>query len=54
MPGIDEGTGGTILIEPLLNPLLLHPPPVVSKLDVIQEITIDDFSGTHSTRPVIS
>ncbi len=49
---LDKGSGGTILIEPLLNPLLLHPPPVV-KLDAIQEVLIEDSSSTHSTHPVM-
>jgi len=52
---LDKGTGGTILIEPLLNPLLLNPPPVV-KLDAIQEVWIEDSSGiilSLSTHPVI-
>ena len=51
---LDKGTAGTILIEPLLNPLLLNPPPVV-KLDAIQEVWIEDSSGTLglSTHPVI-
>ena len=46
---------GTILIEPLLDPLLLHPPPVVKFLDAIQEVWIEDSSGTLSlsTCPVI-
>ena len=52
---LDEGTVGTILIEPILNPLLLDPPPVVKLVAIpIQEILIEDSSGTHSSRPVIS
>ncbi len=50
---LDKGLGGTILSEPLLNPLLLNPPPVV-KLDAIQEVLIEDSSSTHSTHPVMS
>ena len=50
---LNKGTGGAILIEPLLNPLLLYPPPVV-KLDAIQEVPIEDYSGTYSTCPVVS
>ena len=44
--------GGTIFIEPLLDPLLLKPPLVI-KLDDIHEVS-EDSSGTHSTRPAIS
>ncbi len=49
---LEEGTGGTIFIERLLDPLLLKPPLVI-KLDDIQEVS-EDSSGTHSTRPAIS
>ena len=49
---LDECMGCTILIEPLLDPLLLNPSSVV-KLDAIQEVPIEDSSGTLSTCPVI-
>ena len=49
---LDKGTGGIICIESLLDPFLLKPPLVV-KLDVIQEVP-EDSSGTHSTRTAIS
>ena len=45
----------SLLIDPLIDPVLINPPLGV-KVDVIQEVPIEESSGTYrySTCPAIS
>jgi len=46
------GTCPFLIEQPLLDPLLINP-PLNAKVDAIQEVLIENSSGTHSAHPVI-